>query len=113
MPLLEDYSDVEVTEPIDGVVLVTRHALSIQPKEDGDMEKYEHIFHTRYHINDKVQPSSQPIARRPSREHLQPSRLYLGQVETQPSRQNGPIRSKAQWHSTSVIHSEATSVPTQ
>ncbi|RDX69261.1 hypothetical protein CR513_51647, partial [Mucuna pruriens] len=36
---LKDCSDVEVVEPGDGVVLVlvTRHALSIQPKEDGDV----------------------------------------------------------------------------
>ncbi|RDY05606.1 hypothetical protein CR513_10551, partial [Mucuna pruriens] len=29
MPPLTDCSDVEVVEPVDGVVLVTRHALSI------------------------------------------------------------------------------------
>ncbi|RDX73637.1 hypothetical protein CR513_46727, partial [Mucuna pruriens] len=54
MPPLEDCSDVEVAEPVDGVALVTRRALSIQPKEDGDVEQREHIFHTRCHINDKV-----------------------------------------------------------
>ncbi|RDX84899.1 hypothetical protein CR513_33981, partial [Mucuna pruriens] len=53
IPPLEDCSDVEVAEPIDGIVLVTRHALSIQPKEDGDVEQREHIFHTSCHINDK------------------------------------------------------------
>ncbi|RDY09482.1 hypothetical protein CR513_06140, partial [Mucuna pruriens] len=47
MPPLEDSSDVEVVEPIDGVVLDTRCALSIQPKEDGDVEPREHISHTR------------------------------------------------------------------
>ncbi|RDX96865.1 hypothetical protein CR513_20426, partial [Mucuna pruriens] len=41
MPPLEDCSDMEV------------RALSIQPKEDGDMEQCEHIFPTRCHINDK------------------------------------------------------------
>ncbi|RDX93950.1 hypothetical protein CR513_23724, partial [Mucuna pruriens] len=51
---LEDCSDIEVVEPIDGVVLVTRHALSIQPKEDGDVEQREHIFHTRYLVQGKV-----------------------------------------------------------
>ncbi|RDX96801.1 hypothetical protein CR513_20501, partial [Mucuna pruriens] len=51
---LKDCSDVEVTEPIDGVVLVIRCALSIQPKEDGEVEQREHIFHTRCNINDKV-----------------------------------------------------------
>ncbi|RDX71513.1 hypothetical protein CR513_49124, partial [Mucuna pruriens] len=50
---LEDCSDVEVAKPIDGVVLVTRCALSIQPKEDGDVEQRERIFHTKCHINDK------------------------------------------------------------
>ncbi|RDY11684.1 hypothetical protein CR513_03619, partial [Mucuna pruriens] len=44
MPPLEDCSDVEVAKPIDRVVLVTRRALSIQHKEDGDVE---------CHINDK------------------------------------------------------------
>ncbi|RDX88359.1 hypothetical protein CR513_30061, partial [Mucuna pruriens] len=54
MPPLEDYSDVEVVEPVNGDILATRRALSIQPKEDGDMEQHEHNFHTRCHINDKV-----------------------------------------------------------
>ncbi|RDX74849.1 hypothetical protein CR513_45350, partial [Mucuna pruriens] len=53
MPPLEDCSDVTVIEPVDGVVLVTRCALSIQPKIDGDVEQHEHIFHTRCRINDK------------------------------------------------------------
>ncbi|RDY02221.1 hypothetical protein CR513_14354, partial [Mucuna pruriens] len=53
MPPLEDCSDMEVFEPIDGVVFVTMRALSIQPKEDGYVEQHEHVFHTRYHINDK------------------------------------------------------------
>ncbi|RDX87172.1 hypothetical protein CR513_31395, partial [Mucuna pruriens] len=39
MPPLEDCSDVEVTEPVNEDILVTRCALSIQPKEDGDMEQ--------------------------------------------------------------------------
>ncbi|RDX87214.1 hypothetical protein CR513_31345, partial [Mucuna pruriens] len=54
MSPLEDYSDVEVVTPINGDILITRRALSIQPKEDGDMEQHEHNFHTRCHINDKV-----------------------------------------------------------
>ncbi|RDX83910.1 hypothetical protein CR513_35118, partial [Mucuna pruriens] len=37
-----------------GVVLVTWCVISLQPKEDGDVEQCEHIFHTRFHINDKV-----------------------------------------------------------
>ncbi|RDY10094.1 hypothetical protein CR513_05439, partial [Mucuna pruriens] len=53
MPPLEDCGDVEVVEPVSGDILVTRRTLSIQPKEGGDMEQREHIFHTRCHINDK------------------------------------------------------------
>jgi len=54
MPPLEDCSDVEVEEPVHGDLLVTRRALSIQPKDDGDEEQREHIFHTRCHVEDKV-----------------------------------------------------------
>ncbi|RDX94082.1 hypothetical protein CR513_23572, partial [Mucuna pruriens] len=54
IPPLEDYSDVEVAEPVSGDILVTGCTLSIQPKEGGDREQHEHIFHTRCHINDKV-----------------------------------------------------------
>ncbi|RDX60733.1 hypothetical protein CR513_61102, partial [Mucuna pruriens] len=39
MPPLEDCSDMEVAELVDGVVLDTRRALSIKPKEDGDVEQ--------------------------------------------------------------------------
>ncbi|RDY12174.1 hypothetical protein CR513_03068, partial [Mucuna pruriens] len=38
MPPLEGCSDMKVVEPIDGVVFDTRRALSIQPKEDDDVE---------------------------------------------------------------------------
>ncbi|XP_031276789.1 uncharacterized protein LOC116135233 [Pistacia vera] len=54
MPPLEDCSDVEVEEPVHGDLLVTRRALSIQPKDEGDEEQREHIFHTRCHVKDKV-----------------------------------------------------------
>ncbi|RDX81056.1 hypothetical protein CR513_38317, partial [Mucuna pruriens] len=54
MLILKDCSDVEVVKPIHGVVLVTKCALKIQSKENGDVEKREHIFHDRCHINDKV-----------------------------------------------------------
>ncbi|XP_031287923.1 uncharacterized protein LOC116146645 [Pistacia vera] len=54
MPPLEDFSDVEVEEPMCGDLLVTRRALSIQPKDEGDKEQCEHIFHTRCHVKDKV-----------------------------------------------------------
>ncbi|RDX66638.1 hypothetical protein CR513_54576, partial [Mucuna pruriens] len=54
MPPLKDSSDMEVVEPINGVVLDTRRALSIQPKEDGDVEPHEHISHTRCLVQGKV-----------------------------------------------------------
>ncbi|RDX93856.1 hypothetical protein CR513_23828, partial [Mucuna pruriens] len=54
MSSLEDYSIIKVVEAVDGVVLVTRHALSIYPKEDGDMEQREHIFHTRCLVQGKL-----------------------------------------------------------
>ncbi|RDX93163.1 hypothetical protein CR513_24616, partial [Mucuna pruriens] len=54
MPPLEDCSDMEVAKPVDGVVLDTRRALSIQPKEDGDVESCEHTSHTRCLVQGKV-----------------------------------------------------------
>ncbi|XP_031265672.1 uncharacterized protein LOC116124107 [Pistacia vera] len=54
MPPLEDCSDVEVEELVHGDLLVIRRALSIQPKDEGDEEQGEHIFHTRCHVKDKV-----------------------------------------------------------
>lgn len=54
MPFLEDCGNVDVAEPVSGDVLVTRRALNMQPKVEGDEEQREHIFHTRCHINDKV-----------------------------------------------------------
>ncbi|RDX81999.1 hypothetical protein CR513_37270, partial [Mucuna pruriens] len=44
MSSFKDCSDVEIAELVDGIVLVTRSALSTQPKEDSDVE---------CHINDK------------------------------------------------------------
>lgn len=35
-------------------LLVTRRTLNIQPKDDRDEEKREHIFYTRCHVRDKV-----------------------------------------------------------
>ncbi|RDY13621.1 hypothetical protein CR513_01423, partial [Mucuna pruriens] len=54
IPQLEDSSDVEVVEPVNGVVIDTRCALSIQPKEHGDAKQHEHNFHPRCHIKDKA-----------------------------------------------------------
>ncbi|RDY00577.1 hypothetical protein CR513_16213, partial [Mucuna pruriens] len=54
MPPLENSSDVEVAEPVDGVVLDTRCALSIPPKEDDDVKPREHISHMRCLVQEKV-----------------------------------------------------------
>ncbi|KAJ4715125.1 Transposon Ty3-I Gag-Pol polyprotein [Melia azedarach] len=54
MPPLADYSDIEIEEPVHGDLLITRRTLSIQPKDDIDVEQREHIFHTRCHVKDKV-----------------------------------------------------------
>ncbi|RDX96727.1 hypothetical protein CR513_20577, partial [Mucuna pruriens] len=54
MPPLEDCSDMEVVEPVDGVVLDTRCVLIIQSKEDGDVEPREHISPTRCLVQGKV-----------------------------------------------------------
>lgn len=54
MPPLEDCSDVDIEEPVKGDLLVARRALNIQPKEDGDEQQRELIFHTRCLIKGKV-----------------------------------------------------------
>ncbi|XP_038986478.1 uncharacterized protein LOC120111977 [Phoenix dactylifera] len=54
MPPLENCSDIDIEEPVHGDMLVTRRALSIQPKDDGDKEQREHIFHTRCHVKGKI-----------------------------------------------------------
>ena len=54
MPPLEDYNDVDVVEPVNGDVFVTRRALNMQPNIGGDEEQHEHIFHTRCHIKDNI-----------------------------------------------------------
>ena len=51
---MEKCYDFEVEELIHGDLLVTRRALSIQPKDDGNEEQREHIFHIRGHMKDKV-----------------------------------------------------------
>lgn len=50
MPHLEE--DNEVEYPMDGKILVTRHDLNVQIKEDE--EQQENIFYTRCHVNDKM-----------------------------------------------------------
>ena len=52
--MMEECYDFEVDELVHGDLLVTRRALSIQPKDDGDKEQCEHIFHTRCHVKGKV-----------------------------------------------------------
>ena len=54
MTPLEECSDYEVEEHVHGDLLVTMRALSMQPKDDGDEEQHEHIFHTRCHMKGKV-----------------------------------------------------------
>jgi len=54
MPFLDDCSNVDVAEPVSGDILVTRRALNMQLKVEGDEDQREHIFHTRCHINYKV-----------------------------------------------------------
>ena len=53
MPPL-DTSDVDLEFPVEVEVLVTRRVLSAQVKEDDIEQQREHIFHTRYHVNNKV-----------------------------------------------------------
>ncbi|KAJ4705043.1 Retrovirus-related Pol polyprotein from transposon 17.6 [Melia azedarach] len=54
MPPLEDCFDVEVQEPVHDDLLVTRRALSIKLKDNVDEEQYDHIFHSKCHVKDKV-----------------------------------------------------------
>ena len=54
MPSLEDTCDDNVEYPVEGESLVARRALSSQVKEDDVEQKMENIFHTRFHINNKV-----------------------------------------------------------
>ena len=54
MPPLDDISDVELKFTVEGEALVTRCVLSAQVKEDDFEQQCENIFHTRYHVNNKV-----------------------------------------------------------
>ncbi|KAH9686162.1 Endonuclease [Citrus sinensis] len=51
MPPLEDAND-GVEYPVDGKLMVARHALNMQVKEDAEVQ-HDNIFHTRCHIKDK------------------------------------------------------------
>jgi len=47
-------SDDEVEDAVEGEVLVTRHVLNSQVKEDDMEQQSENIFHTRCLIKNKV-----------------------------------------------------------
>ena len=51
MPSLEDADDVEYA--VQGELMVARRALSVQAKEDDEMQR-DNIFHTRCHVQNKV-----------------------------------------------------------
>ena len=51
MPSLEDADDEEYA--VQGELMVARRALSVQAKEDDEMQR-DNIFHTRCHIQNKV-----------------------------------------------------------
>jgi hypothetical protein len=50
MPPLEDASEEEYLAP-DALTLVARRALSLQTKNEDDVQR-ENIFHTRCYVND-------------------------------------------------------------
>ena len=54
MPPLDDTSDVDLEFLVKGDALVTRRVLSSQVKEDDIEQQRENIFHTPYHVNNKV-----------------------------------------------------------
>ena len=51
MPSLEDANDEEYA--VQGELMVARRALSVQAKEDDEMQR-DNIFHTRCHVQNKV-----------------------------------------------------------
>lgn len=51
LPTLEDTSDVKYS--VDGELLVVRRALSVQVKQDENIQ-CENIFHINCHVNNKV-----------------------------------------------------------
>ena len=51
MPSLEDADDEEYA--VQGELMVARRALSVQAKEDDEMQR-DNIFHTRCHVQNKV-----------------------------------------------------------
>ena len=49
-----DDSEAEAEHAVEGEVLVTRHVLSAQFKEDDVQQQMENLFHTRCHVKSKV-----------------------------------------------------------
>ena len=54
MPPLDDTSDVDLEFPMEGEVLVTKCVLSARVKEGDIEQQHENIFHTPFHVNNKV-----------------------------------------------------------
>jgi len=54
MPPLVDCSDEEIAYPVEGEALVIRRGLNMQIKDGNVDQQRENIFHTRYHIQNKV-----------------------------------------------------------
>ena len=52
---MEECSDDCIEGPIGGELLVTRHTLSVQMKEENTLEQQrDNIFHTRCHVQGKT-----------------------------------------------------------
>ena len=78
MPSLEDACDNNVKYPVEGESLVASLALSAQVKEDDMEQQRKNIFHTRCHINNKVQiGNSTPLKVKP----FTCSPMLLGHLE--------------------------------
>ena len=54
MPPLDDKNDVDLEFPVEGEALVTMRVLSALVKEDDIEQQHQNIFHTLYHVNNKV-----------------------------------------------------------
>ncbi|RDX87859.1 hypothetical protein CR513_30616, partial [Mucuna pruriens] len=84
MSPLEDCSDVEVAEPVDGIVPVTRCALSIQPKKDGDVEQLSFaIGNYKNEVLYDVVPMELKITLAP----LSPKQVFVDQIKMRKARE--------------------------
>ena len=55
IPQLEECSDDYIEGPMGGELLVARHTLSVQMKEEDALEQQrDNIFHTRCHVQGKT-----------------------------------------------------------